>query len=234
MKGEVSPKLAQKSISIWEHSIYCIYTRNCIYKIYELNHFFICYPTVILAADQSNARSILTYQSNLDKITTLSPSSALGVSGPNSDLVNFSEYISKNLALYQLSNDGIQLSTHAQANYCRGELAKALRKGPYQVNCLLGGYDESSGKGSLYWMDYLAALAKVNYGSQGYASNFCLSIMDRDWKEGLDQEQAVAIVEKCIKELQVRFLISQPNFIIKAIDKEGVRTLKFGADPSDN
>jgi len=158
----------------------------------------------------------------------------LGVSGPNADLVNFSEYISKNFALYQLSNDGLALSTHAQANFCRNELAVALRKGPYQVNCLLGGYDASSGKGSLYWMDYLAALAKVNYGCQGYASSFCLSIMDRDWKEGLTMEEGVAIVDKCIKELQVRFLISQPNFIIKIIDKDGVKTHKFGADPSDN
>ena len=189
---------------------------------------------VILAADQSNARSILMYQSNLDKITQLSSHSALGVSGPNADLVNFSEYISKNLALYQLSNDGLKLSTHAQANYCRGELATALRKGPYQVNCLLGGYDDSPGKASLYWMDYFGALSKVNYGCQGYASNFCLSIMDRDWTEGLSQDEAVAIVDKCIKELKVRFLMSQPNFIIKVIDKDGVRTLKFGADPSDN
>lgn len=189
---------------------------------------------VILAADQSNARSILTYQSNLDKITALTSHSALGVSGPNSDLVNFSEYISKNLALYELSNDGLKLSTNAQANYCRGELAQALRKGPYQVNCLLGGYDESSGKGSLYWMDYLAALSKVNYGCQGYAASFCLSIMDRDWKEGLTKDEAVAIVEKCVKELQVRFLISQPNFMIKNIDKDGVSVVSFGADPADN
>ena len=157
----------------------------------------------------------------------------MGISGPNADLVNFSEYISKNIALYEISNNGLKLSTHAQANYCRGELATALRKGPYQVNLMLGGYDTSKKQASLYWMDYFAALAKVNYGAQGYASNFCLSIMDRDWKEGLNQDQAVALVEKCINELKIRFLISQPNFIIKVVDKDGVRTLKFGADPAD-
>jgi len=189
---------------------------------------------VILAADQINARSILTYQSNLDKVVQLSSHSAMGVAGPNSDLVNFSEYISKNFALYQLSNDGIQLSTAAQANFCRNELATALRKGPYQVNILLGGYDKKTSSGSLYWMDYMAALTKLKYGAQGYASNFCLSIMDRDYKEGLTEEEAVQIVEKCIKELQVRFLLNQSNFLIKAIDKDGVRVVKFGADPADN
>jgi len=192
---------------------------------------------VIIAADQMNARSILTYLSNLDKVTELSSHSAMGVSGPNSDLVNFSEYISKNIELYQLSNDGLRLDTAAQANFCRNELATALRKGPYQVNVLLGGYDENKdggGAASLYWMDYLAALTKVKYGAQGYASNFCLSIMDKDWKDGLTQDEAVEIVEKCIKELQVRFLLSQTNFLIKVVDKDGVRTLKYGADPADN
>jgi 20S proteasome alpha/beta subunit len=161
----------------------------------------------------------------------------MGVSGPNSDLVYFSDYVAKNIALYQLSNNGLPLSTHAQANFCRNELATALRKGPYQVNLLLAGYDSNTtnnNKASLYTMDYLAALAKVHYGVQGYASNFCLSILDRDWREGLTEAQAVLLVDKCIKELQTRFLIHLPNFIVKAIDRDGIRVVKFGADPTDN
>lgn len=190
---------------------------------------------VVLATDQVNARSILMYQQNLDKIAELSSHSAMGVSGPNCDLVNFSEYVSKNLKLYELSNDGMKLSTHAQANYCRGELAKALRKGPFQVNIILGGYDEKTPTGgSLYVMDYMGSCVKANYGAQGYASNFCLSIMDRDWDEGLTQDQAIKIVEKCIKELKMRFLMNQNNFILKVVDKEGVRTVKCDADPADN
>lgn len=129
----------------------------------------------------------------------------------------------------------MKLSTHAQANYCRGELAKALRKGPFQVNIILGGYDEKTPTGgSLYVMDYMGSCVKANYGAQGYASNFCLSIMDRDWDEGLTQDQAIKIVEKCIKELKMRFLMNQNNFILKVVDKEGVRTVKCDADPADN
>lgn len=189
---------------------------------------------VVLASDQANARSIVLYQSNLDKITSLSSHSAMAVSGPNADMVNFTEYIAKNIKLYELANDGMKLSTHAQANFARRQLAQALRKGPYQVNCLIGGYDESTQSSSLYWMDYLASLQKTPFGAQGYASNFTLSIMDRDWKQGLNESQAVEIVEKCIMELQTRFLIAQSNFIIKVIDKDGVRVLKYGSDPADN
>ena len=87
---------------------------------------------------------------------------------------------------------------------------------------------------SRYVMDYMGSCVKQNYGAQGYASNFCLSIMDRDWGEGMNEDQAVKVVEHCIQELKMRFLINQSNFIIKVIDKEGVRTLKFDADPADN
>lgn len=187
--------------------------------------------TVVLAADQANARSILVYQMNLDKIKELTSHSAMGVSGPNCDLVNFTEYIAKNLQLYELANDGTKLSTHAQANFCRGEIAAALRKGPYQVNVLLGGHDTSGS--SLYFLDYLGSLQKVPYGAQGYASNFCLSIMDRECHEGMNEAEAMTVIDHCILELQTRFLIQQPNFIIKVIDKDGVRVVKFGGDPAD-
>lgn len=189
---------------------------------------------MILATDQSNARSILTYQTNLDKIKELTSHSAMGVSGPNCDMVNFTEYIAKNIALYELSNDGTKLSTHAQANYARNELAIALRKGPFQVNVLLGGYDEKTNRASMYYLDYFGALQKVNYGCQGHAGNFCLSIMDRKHREGLSEADALGIIDDCIKEIQVRFLLSQPNFIIKVIDKSGVRVVKFGGDPADS
>ena len=46
---------------------------------------------IVIAADQSIGRSILTYQKNLDKIAKLTEYSMMGVSGPNCDLVNFTE-----------------------------------------------------------------------------------------------------------------------------------------------
>jgi len=61
------------------------------------------------------------------------------------------------------------------------QMADAPRKGPYQTNILLGGYDAAAGA-SLYFIDMYSSLAKVNFGVHGHASNFCLSIFDREWK----------------------------------------------------
>jgi 20S proteasome subunit beta 4 len=190
--------------------------------------------TVILAADQSNARSIITYQNNLDKIKELTSHSAMGVAGPNCDFVNFTEFIAKSVAFHEFMHDGLKLSTKAQANYCRSELALALRKGPYQVNILLAGYDEKDGTASLYFLDYMASLQKVQFGAHGYASSFCLSIMDRETKPGMTEADAMQVIDHCIHEIHTRFLISQPNFMIKIVDKDGVRVAKFGGDPADS
>ena len=49
---------------------------------------------------------------------------------------------------------------------------------------LLGGcYNQEEGP-ALYWMDYMACMQKMNFGAHGMASNFCLSIFDREWKVG--------------------------------------------------
>lgn len=87
---------------------------------------------------------------------------------------------------------------------------------------LLGGYDSLTGP-SLYFMDYLASFSKVDFGAHGYAANFILSVFDRDWKPNMTVEEALAVVKNCIHELHTRFLISQPNFFIKVVDKDGIR-----------
>lgn len=158
--------------------------------------------------------------------------------GPQSDRVGFGEYIQKNMKLYELRN-GVSLNGPATANYVRGELARFLRRSPYQVNLLIGAVDEeespAGGKQTvptLHWIDYLGSMVKVNFGAHGYASNFCLSIFDREWRvrgtencirqaialvsklsswlcdqPDLTLDEAIVILKKCRAELDMRFLV---------------------------
>jgi len=178
---------------------------------------------VIVAADASAARSILVFKHDEDKIMALDSHKLLVGAGVPADTSAFNEYISKNLKLYELNND-VKLGTQATANYMRNELATALRKGPYQTNILLGGHDSVDGT-SLYTMDMYAYLSKVNFGAHGYAANFILSVFDRDWKKGMNLEEGLEVVRKCIHELKTRFLISQPVFVIKVVDHNGVKVV---------
>lgn len=192
------------------------------------------YSYAIIAADAAAPRSILVFKQDEDKIMPLdseNPSNArvmLGCAGPNGDRTQFCEYIQKNIILTNLRT-GIKMSPKAAAAYTRGELARALRsRGAYNVNLLLAGYDEKDGKPSLYHMDYFATLSKTNFGVHGYGSNFTLSIFDKEWKEDLSLEEGLEIIRKCIAELKMRFLIHQPTFYVKVIDKNGMKTHVFG------
>ena len=94
----------------------------------------------VLAADCSAARSILVFKQDEDKIHDLGKNKLAACGGPNGDCTSFIEYVQRNIVLngYRM---GVPFSTAAVANFTRGELAKAVRKRPYQVSLLIGGVD---------------------------------------------------------------------------------------------
>ncbi|CAN7046880.1 unnamed protein product [Brassica oleracea var. botrytis] len=197
----------------------------------------------IVAADTSAVHSILLHKNNEDKIMVLDSHKLVAASGEPGDRVQFTEYVQKNVSLYKFRN-GIPLTTAAAANFTRGELATALRKvsylhrillwilcrdvlvlmlkNPYSVNILMAGYDEESGA-SLYYIDYIATLHKVDKGAFGYGSYFSLSTMDRHYREDISVEEAIELVDKCILEIRSRLVVAPPNFVIKIVDKDGAR-----------
>merc|ERR1712146_721326 len=109
----------------------------------------------------------------------------------------------------------------ASANFVRGELARFLRQKPYYVDLLLGGWDEDGGP-SLYFIDYLASMQKVPYACHGYAGNFCVSTIDRQYTPNLTLAEGMEILKQCVHEINTRFLVNTPEFIVKVIDADGV------------
>jgi len=147
----------------------------------------------------------------------------IGATGPTGDRNNFCEFIQKNMHLYELRT-GVTLSTHAAAKYTRNQLAEALRRNPYQVSLLLGGWDKTIGP-SLYYMDYLGSMHQMKIAAHGYASYFGLSIMDRYWHEGMNLAEATQLMQRCIDELKTRFILNLTEFKMKVVDKDGIRDL---------
>ncbi|EME31735.1 20S core proteasome subunit beta 4 [Galdieria sulphuraria] len=180
---------------------------------------------VLSAADTSNARSVIVMKDDVDKIMELDSHKTLAMGGEPGDFVQFTEYIQKNLHLYEFQT-GLQLSTHAVANFIRGELARLIREAPVLANLLLGGFDEVSGP-CLYYIDYLGTLEKLDYTAQGYASFFILGTLDRYYQKDITLEQGIELMKRCIQQLGKRFVINQRNFIMKVVDKDGVRQINF-------
>ncbi|KRT83197.1 hypothetical protein AMK59_4266, partial [Oryctes borbonicus] len=133
---------------------------------------------VLIAADKTNAHSIIVMKTDENKLYQLSNNIVMAISGEKGDTTQFAEYIAKNIQLYKMRN-GYELSPTAAANFTRRNLAEALRsRNAYHVNLMLAGYEKQEGP-QLYFMDYLASLANVKYAAHGYGGFFSLSIMDR-------------------------------------------------------
>ncbi|CAH0550464.1 unnamed protein product [Brassicogethes aeneus] len=180
---------------------------------------------VLIAADKTNAHSIIVMKTDENKLYKLSNKLVMAVSGESGDTTQFAEYISKNIQLYKMRNT-YELSPLEAANFTRRNLADALRsRSPYHVNLLLAGYDEIRGP-QLYYMDYLASMAKVKYAAHGYGGYFSLSIMDRNYLENLSLEQGYDVMKKCVQEVHKRLAINLPNFKVQVIDKNGIRDLE--------
>lgn len=75
----------------------------------------------LIAADASAARSILVFKHDHDKIMQLDTYKLLAGAGTPADTSAFTEYVQKNLKLYELNND-LSLSTHGAANFVRGQV----------------------------------------------------------------------------------------------------------------
>jgi len=108
-------------------------------------------------------------------------------------------------------------------SFTRRNLADALRSSSaYQVNLLLGGYDDVDGA-SLYYLDYLAAEVSVPFAVHGYGSFFSLSVFDRHYKPDLTEAEAINLLQMAIDEIATRFIVNLGAFKVKVIDKNGIR-----------
>jgi len=85
-------------------------------------------------------------------------------------------------------------------------------------------------KPELYFIDYMASLQEVKYAAHGYGSYFTLSVLDRYYKDGMDLNECLDVLRKCIKEIQKRLLLNTPTFIVKVVDKFGSREVDLFSD----
>merc|ERR1712070_741824 len=177
----------------------------------------------ILATDMNAGRSIMVLNQEADKIMNLDSHKLLGVGGDPADCVQEPQYFQKNVSLSYYKNS-VPLSTHAVANYMRGEKSANLRKGLKVVDMLLAGYDEGVGP-SLYFIDYLASMQKLDKGAHGYCGFFCNSLLDAHWKPGMTEAEALQLLALCFAEMKRRFAIGMPKWMIKIVDKDGTRVV---------
>jgi 20S proteasome alpha/beta subunit len=185
----------------------------------------------------------MSLKADEDKLYQVADNKLLGLSGPVADRSSFSEYVEKNIRLDAMRR-GTRQSSWATANWISEQLAYALRKGPYQVQSLFCGFDEPTneidvgdsavGGPQLYWMDYMGSMRRSYFGAQGHCNFFLWALFDANWKPNMTLDEALDLVEICKTQLKTRFLVNAPSYVVKVIDKDGIRVVeqKTGTAPT--
>ena len=145
---------------------------------------------VIIGSDRAVVKSIIKLQDTDDKLRILSDNQIISCCGEVADRKEFSKLVNGEMDYYYYRYNK-RLSTDELANYTRSTLAESLRKKPYQVNCLISGFDEDGAK--LYWLDYLGSMQRVLKGSHGYGGNFLYGIMDNHHKKVITNTKKIFI-----------------------------------------
>ncbi|CAF4950049.1 unnamed protein product [Pieris macdunnoughi] len=183
-----------------------------------------CNDFSIIAADQSNTQSIIVMKDDEDKLMQVSDKLLMGVNGDPGDITQFSQYINKNMKLYSIKN-GYQLDTKAAVHFTRTTMTDILRReNPFILNLLIAGYDEKEG-GQLYTMDFLASCVRLPFAAHGFGGLMSISILSQYYKPSLSEVEAFEVIKLCVREIHKRLFMNLPNFGVKTVSKDGIKTL---------
>lgn len=180
----------------------------------------------LLATSKAATRGISILKDTDDKTRVLNAHNLIAYTGEAGDTVQFAEYVQANIQLYSMRENDIELSPKATASFVRNQLATSIRsRKPYQVNCLIGGYDCKTGNPSLNWIDYLGTQVELPYGAHGYAAFYTTSLLDKHYRHGMSVEEGIELLRMCLKELQTRMPIDFKGVYVKVVDKDGIKSI---------
>ena len=181
----------------------------------------------LIATSKAATRGISILKDTDDKTRHLNAHNLIAYTGEAGDTVQFAEYVQANIQLYSMRENDIELSPKATASFVRNQLASSLRsRKPYQVNCLIGGYDVKKNEPSLNWIDYLGTQVELPYGAHGYAAFYTTSLLDKHYRKDMTVEDGLKLMDMCVKELQTRMPIDFKGVYIKVVDKDGIRQIE--------
>ncbi|CEF66242.1 Proteasome subunit beta type-2 [Strongyloides ratti] len=183
---------------------------------------------VILASDKSGfAYGAVVLTEDQKKEYQLGEKLYMTLMGEDGDCSTFGDFAQKNLHLYQLRN-GYEIGPRSAHHWLRSHIAKSLRsRDAYQVELLLGGYDDYEKKAFLGSIDYLGnGIPDQNYLFRGFCGRFCYAIMDNMYRRNMSEEDGLVALRKCLEEGKKRFIANVPKFSVMVIDKNGVRHLE--------
>lgn len=178
---------------------------------------------IILAADRRASLGHLNMHS-LPKVHKVTNFIGLTTAGLVSDNQILLDYLKAEMEIYQLERDK-EPTIDIAASLLRN-IAYSGRKSffPYLIEILIGGKsDDSSFKLFSVFADGSAIVD--NYHVSGAGMELALATIDNEWKEKMDEQEAIALAVKAINRAIKRDVFTGNGIDVAVIDAKGYRKI---------
>jgi proteasome beta subunit len=178
---------------------------------------------VLLAADQQATMGNVVADEDSQKIYPITDFVATTISGGAGDAQAVIRFLKAQAALYEIER-GTRITPRAVASLLSNVL-NGNRYYPFIFMPIIGGVNE---KAELYEVDPFGSISeKRKYGVTGSGSDFALSMLDAEYKEGLNEDDALALAVKAVMASKNRDIYTGGKTItVIVIDKQGYRVIE--------
>lgn len=181
---------------------------------------------VLMASDVLSIRSIMVLSSETSKFTNISPTLLMSCVGESGEADRLKERLVAESKLAMLRMGGHSWTPSETAHFSRTVISQSLRsRSPYGVSLLIGGIDEESGAGDLFWLDNLGSLQSLPFAVHGYGAYFCLGLLDAKYYPEMTSSEMIRLVGYIVHELQTRFIVQMPKLELRLIDARGTHII---------
>ena len=176
---------------------------------------------VILGAEKRVAIGNYLLSKSGKKVFKITDKIGIASAGILADMQVIAKTLTFNLKLYELENKKVP-SVRSAAKLL-SYILYSHKYFPYIISTVIGGID-NEGK-HLYSLDPLGSLIEDKYVTLGSGSELSLSILESEYNEKLNKNEAIELVYKAIKIACGRDVLSGDGVDILVIDENGIEEL---------
>ena len=178
--------------------------------------------SVVLAADMRASMGHLAYDEESKKLYKITDEIAVTNAGAVGDSLTIIRFLRSQARLYEIERE-TQITPNAMASLLSNVL-NANRFYPFAVQFVLGGVNKEP---ELYEVTpFGGVLKRRKYAVSGSGTELALATLDQNYKQGMSEEEGIAIAIKAIHAGKKRDIYSGGiSTSVMVIDKKGIREL---------
>ncbi|MEM0017468.1 MAG: proteasome subunit beta [Candidatus Korarchaeum sp.] len=175
---------------------------------------------VVLAADRRVSYSSFILSKSARKVFLINERvgiSTAGLPGDFQELVDIARY---NITMYELENDKVATPTNV-ARLLSILLYQGRFSGIYYAEIIVGGID--GGGPRVFVLDPAGGLMEENFAAVGTGAQIATGILERNFRDGMSEGEAVELAERSMREAISRDALSGDGIDILVITEGGSR-----------